>query len=62
MERTEFVAEGQIQIGPTEKFFVLLDGEYLGERLVKHFRLPEEKDYTDLGRVRITVERLEELG
>lgn len=62
MERTEFVAEGQIQIGPTEKFFVLLDGEYLGERLVKHFRLPEEKDYTDLGHVRITVERLEELG
>ena len=62
MERTEFVAEGQMQIGPTEKFFVLLDGEYLGERLVRHFRLPEEKDYTDLGRVRITVEKLEESG
>ena len=60
MERTEFVAEGQMQIGPTEKFFVMLDGEYLGDRLVKHFRLPEEKDYTDLGRVRITVEMLEE--
>ena len=58
MEHTKFVAEGQMQVGPTEKFFVLLDGEYLGERLVRHFQLPEEKDYTNLGRVRITVEKL----
>lgn len=60
MKRGEFVAEGKMEIGPTEKFFLFLDGEYLGKRLVDHFRLPEEKGYTDLGRVRVTVERLEE--
>ncbi len=60
MERDDFVAEGVMGIGPTEKFFVFLDGEYLGKLLVDHFRLPEEKGYTDLGRVRVTVERLEE--
>ena len=60
MERTEFVAEGQVEIGPSTSFFVFLDGEYLGQRLVSHFQLPEERDYTNLGRVRITVEKLEE--
>jgi hypothetical protein len=49
-----------MQIGPTEKFFVLLDGEYLGQQLVRHFRLPEERDYTALERVRVTVERLQD--
>ncbi len=47
-------------VGPSEQFFVFLDGEYLGQTLVDHFRLPEEKGYTDLGRVRITVEQLED--
>ncbi len=60
MERDDFVAEGAMGVGPTEKFFVFLDGEYLGKLLVDHFRLPEEKGYTDLGRVRVTVEWLEE--
>lgn len=60
MERGGFVAEGKMEIGPTEKFFVFFDGEYLGQRLVDHFGLPEERGYTDLGRVRVTVERLEE--
>lgn len=60
MERDKFVTEGQIEIGPSEKFFVFLDGDYLGQRLVDHFQLPEEREYTNLGRVRITVERLEE--
>ncbi len=60
MERSEnFVTEGQMQIGPMESFFIFLDGEYLGQRLVRHFGLPEERGYTELGRVRITVERLE---
>lgn len=59
MERGDFAAEGKMEIGPSEGFFVFLDGEYLGERLVGHFRLSEEKGYTDLGRVRVTVERLE---
>ncbi len=60
MERTEFVAEGQVEIGPSTSFFVFLDGEYLGQRLVNYFQLPEERGYTNLGRVRITVEKLEE--
>ncbi len=60
MERTEFVAEGQMQIGPSGQFFLFLDGEYLGHLLIKNFGLPEERGYTDLGRVRVTVERLED--
>ena len=43
----------------SEQFFVFLDGEHLGQRLLRHFRLPEERGYTDLGRVRVTVERME---
>ena len=60
MERGEFEAEGRIEIGPSAQFFVFLDGDYLGQRLIDHFRLPSERGYTDLGRVRIVVERLEE--
>ncbi len=60
MEHTEFVAEGSLEIGPSAQYFVFLDGEYLGQRVVNHFGLPEERGYTKLGRVRITVERLEE--
>ncbi len=60
MEHTEFVAEGSLEIGPSAQYFVFLDGEYLGQRMVDHFGLPEERGYTKLGRVRITVERLEE--
>ena len=59
MERTEFVAEGRLEVGPPGWFFVFLDGEYLGKRLVGHFRPPEERGYTDLGRVRVTMELLE---
>jgi hypothetical protein len=60
MEHTEFVAEGSLEIGPSAQYFVFLDGEYLGQRVVDHFGLPEERGYTRLGRVRITVERLKE--
>lgn len=60
MERGAFVAEGKMEVGPTERYFVFLDGDYLGKQLVDHFGLPEEKGYTDLGRVRVTVERLDE--
>ncbi len=60
MERERFVAEGKLEVGPKEEFFALLGGEYLGKLLLDHFRMPEEPGYTDLGRVRVTVERLEE--
>jgi hypothetical protein len=46
--------------GPYGEVLSLLDGEYLGEQVLRHFGLPEERGYTDLGRVRVTVERLEE--
>jgi hypothetical protein len=59
MERGEFVAEGPMQLGPTDYYFVFLDGEYLGKRLCDHFGIPEERGYTEVGRVRITVEMLE---
>jgi len=47
-----------MEIGSTERFFVFLDGEYLGKALIGHFGLPEERGYTNLGRVRVTAERL----
>jgi hypothetical protein len=61
MERGDgLVVEGHMQIGPTERFFIFVDGELLGEHLVNHFGLPKERGYTDVGRVRVTVEMLEE--
>lgn len=59
MERGAFVREGQMQVCSGDKYFVFLDGDYLGNLLVEHFRLPKERDYTEVGRVRVTVERLE---
>ena len=60
MEQTTFVAEGKMEVGPKEEFFVFLKGQHLGKLLVDYFRLPGEHGYCDLGRVRVTVERLEE--
>jgi hypothetical protein len=60
MKRGEFVEEGSMEVGPTEHFFLFLEGEHLGKLLLRHFRLPEERGDTNLGRVRITVERLED--
>ena len=60
MERGEVEVGGHMQIGPHETFFIFVDGEYLARLLLQHFGLPEERGYSDLGRVRLTVERLEE--
>ena len=60
MERGKFVTEGLMEVGPSEKFFLFLDGEHLGHLLLHHFRLPEERGDTKIGRVRIAVERLED--
>ncbi len=60
MDHSKFVAEGRLEVGPSAQYFVFLDGEYLGQHLMDHFRLPEERGYTRLGRVRVTVERLDE--
>lgn len=59
MKRSVFEVEGKLEVGPKEHYFVFLDGEHLGRLLVESFELPEERDYKDLGRVRITVERLD---
>jgi len=40
VNREAFVAEGKLEIGPTEKYFVFLDGAFLAELLAKHFRVP----------------------
>ena len=60
VEQDKFVAEGFLEIGPYEKYFLFLDGEWLAHSLMKHFRVPEERGYKQLGRVRITVEKLED--
>ncbi len=48
-----------MQVGPGDKYLVFLDGDYLGNLLVEHFRLPKERDCTEVGRVRVTGERSE---
>jgi hypothetical protein len=49
-----------VEVGPSEKYFIFLDGEWLGHLLMKHFRVPEERGYKQLGQMRITVEKLED--
>ena len=44
MERSEFVAEGRMEVGPAEHYFTFLDGEYVGKLLLRHFELPEERN------------------
>ena len=56
----KFVAEGSVELGPKEDFFVFVDGEYLGKLLRTHFGIGPEPGYTSLGRLRVTVERIEE--
>jgi hypothetical protein len=56
----KFVREGIVQIGPKAEFFVFVDGDYLGALLSEHFGVGAETGYTSLGRLRVTVERLEE--
>ncbi len=49
-----------MEISPSEKYFLFLDGEHLGQLLLRHLRLPERRGDTRLGRVRVTVEWLED--
>jgi len=55
----KFVAEGSVELGPKEDFFLFVDGEYLGSLLRTHFGGDAETGYTSLGRLRVTVERVE---
>jgi hypothetical protein len=54
------VAEGKLEAGPSKDYFAVLDGDFLGHLLLEHFGGAEETGYTDLGCLRITVERIEE--
>jgi hypothetical protein len=56
----KFLREGIVEVGPKAEFFVFVDGEYLGALLSEHFGVGAETGYTSLGRLRVTVERLEE--
>jgi hypothetical protein len=56
----KFVREGIVELGPKEDYFTFVDGEYLGKLLRTHFGVDPEAGYTSLGRLRLTVERLEE--
>ena len=56
----KFVAEGVVEVGPKEDYFAFVDGEYLGALLRRHFGVGSERGYTSLGRMRVTVERIED--
>jgi hypothetical protein len=58
----KLIMEGIVEVGPKEDYFAFVDGEYLGALLRRHFGVGPERGYTSLGRLRITVERLEEPG
>lgn len=58
----KFVAEGWVELGPKEDFFIFVDGEHLGMLLRKHFGVEAEPGYTPLGRLRVTAERADEPG
>jgi hypothetical protein len=60
MERGKFVMEGHMKIGPYEQYFIFLDRALLGQLLLRHYGLPEQRGYTEVGRVRVTIERLDE--
>ncbi len=49
-----------MEIGPQESYFIFLDGDYLGDLLSKHFGIPKEKGYRSAGRVRISVEVIDD--
>jgi hypothetical protein len=60
MERGKFVVEGHMRIGPYREYFFFLDGAFLADLVLRHYGLPEERGYTHVGRVRVTIERLDE--
>lgn len=59
MEQSRFVIEGQAELGP-DQFPLFVDGEAVGPMLIEHFRPPEVRQYHLLGRVRVTIELLNE--
>ena len=61
MEKGEaYVVEGRLEIGPEELPLVFVDGEELGGLLLRRFPNSFDGDYHRIGRVRVSVEWLEE--
>ncbi len=58
-EREAYVVEGRLEIGPEELPLVFVEGEELGGLLLRRFPTSFFGDYHRVGRVRVTVERLE---
>ena len=59
MEQSRFTIEGQTELGP-EQFPLFVDGEAVEPMLIEQFRLPKVRQYYRLGRVRVTIELLNE--
>jgi hypothetical protein len=59
-QREAYVVEGRLEIGPEELPLVFVEGEELGGLLLRRFQTSFDGDYYRIGRVRVTVERLEE--
>jgi len=49
-----------VELGPKEDYLTFVDGKYLGKLLRTHLGVNAEPGYTSLGRLRVTVERVEE--
>lgn len=58
MKRDRFVVEGKVEIDPAN-MTVLVEGEGLAVLLMEHLRVEQTGRFYELGRLLITVERIE---
>lgn len=59
--RKNFVVEGLVEVGPRTDFLLFVDAEQIGYLFLQHSGIvPEENEYTPLGRARVSVEWLED--
>lgn len=57
--QSKFVVEGRAELGP-DQFPLFVEGEAVGPQMVEHFNPPIVRGYYRLGRVRVTIELLNE--
>ena len=59
--RKNFVVEGLVEVGPRSDLLLFVDAEQIGYLFLQHSGVvPKENEYTPLGRVRVSVEWLED--
>jgi hypothetical protein len=59
--RKDFVVEGLVEVGPRSDFLLFVDAEQIGYLFLQHSGTKrKENEYTPLGRVRVSVEWLED--